>query len=168
MSSSTSNQDIDTLIANLGDHNGLVRKRARLDLKKIGESAIPALIETLTGSGEHARWEAAKVLSQIGDPTAVPTLIETMQEDEDLGIRWLASEGLIKSGSQGLTSLLEALIQHPDSIWLRQGAIHILHTLASEESLHDFLTPVLAALKSVEPTVEVSVAAHAALTALQN
>jgi HEAT repeat protein len=53
---------INELIATLGDHNGLVRQRARYSLVAIGKPAVPALIETLTSPNSHLRWEAAKTL----------------------------------------------------------------------------------------------------------
>lgn len=85
---------INELIATLGDHDGMVRQRARNSLGVIGQPAVPALIEALTDPNGHRRWEATKTLGAIGDPAAAPALVRAL-EDRDFGVRWLAAEGLI-------------------------------------------------------------------------
>jgi HEAT repeat protein len=131
---------IHALMALLCDRNTLRRQQARIALVDIGAPAVPYLIQALEDpeSEECARWEAAKALSDIGDPAAAPALINALGQDERFGIRWLAAEGLIALERQGLTPLLEALIQRSDSAWLREGAHHVLRTLAGK-GLYDFV-----------------------------
>jgi len=156
---------IDTLIGKLADPNGLKRQEARLELVEIGKAAVPALVEKLADRREQVRWEAAKALSQIRDPTAAPALVKAL-EDENFGVRWLAAEGLIAVGRRGLQSLLQALVHHSDSVWLLEGAHHVLRSLIGEPDLHDLIAPVLTALDDVEPAIEVPPAAQEALDAL--
>lgn len=156
---------IDTLIGELAEPNGLKRQDARLKLVEIGKAAVPVLVETLDDHREQVRWEAAKALSQIGDPAAAPALVNAL-EDENFGVRWLAAEGLIAAGRKGLPPLLQALVHHSDSGWLREGAHHVLRSLIGNVGLHDLIAPVLVALDDVEPVTEVPPAAEEALDAI--
>ncbi len=155
------------LMDTLCDKDTLKRHRARLTLVDMGAPVVPYLIQALEDSHavECKRWEAAKALSDIGDPSAAPALINVLGQDEQFGIRWLAAEGLIAMGRNGLVPLLNALIQRSDSTWLREGAHHVLRTLAGR-GLYVYVAPVLTALEDIEPAVEVPPAAQAALDAL--
>jgi hypothetical protein len=157
---------VDSLIADLGSRDGLVRQRARIALVHIGEPAVPSLIKALKNRQEPTHWEAAKALSMIGDPKSVQALVKAL-EDSNFGVRWLAAEGLIAVGYDSLETLLPALIDHPESIHLREGAHHILHDLVSRDLLDpkqkDQVKPVLAALNDVEPAVAAPIAAYQAL-----
>jgi HEAT repeat protein len=154
-----------SLLAALGSYDGVMRQYARQALVAIGGPSVAPLIEALADPNDDVRWEAAKALGQISDPAAAPALVNAM-EDENSGIRWLGAEGLIALGREGLVPLLRALEQHSDSEWLREGAHHVLHDLA-RGNLENVLTPVLAALEDIEPTIEVPWAARAALDALE-
>jgi HEAT repeat protein len=156
-----SKDTINALLAELGSQDGMVRVRARRSLVNVGHAAVRPLIEALDSKQEWVRWEAAKTLAQIGDPSAIQTLIESLH-DKKFDIRWLAAEGLIHIGNKAVRPLLKALIEHPDSLWMREGAHHILHDLP-ENNLKETLKPVLHALEDVEPSLEVAVAAEAAL-----
>ncbi len=158
---------IRALMDTLCDKDTLKRHRARLTLVDIGSLAVPYLIQALEDSHavECKRWESAKALSDLGDPSAAPALIDVLGQDEQFGIRWLAAEGLIAMGLNGLVPLLNALIQRSDSTWLREGAHHVLRTLAGR-GLYVYVAPVLTALEDIEPAVEVPPAARAALDAL--
>jgi HEAT repeat protein len=157
---------IHALIAALSDDDGLTRQRARWALIDIGEPAVAPLIEALADKRERVRWQAAKALSKIGSPAAGPALVRAL-EDKRFGVRWLAAEGLIALRHQGLVPLLEALVNRSDSAWLREGAHHVLHTLA-EEGLCAEVSPVLAALEDIEPVVECPGAAETVLTKLRD
>ncbi|HVO70134.1 MAG TPA: HEAT repeat domain-containing protein, partial [Aggregatilineaceae bacterium] len=139
---------IQALMDILCDRNTLKRHRARLLLVDIGLPAVPFLVQALEDpdAEECARWEAAKALSDIGDPMAAPALIDVLGQDEQFGIRWLAAEGLIALGRNGLVPLLNALIQRSNSAWLREGAHHVLRTLAGR-GLYAQVAPVLTALE---------------------
>jgi HEAT repeat protein len=162
----TANTDtINALVTELGSQDGMVRVRARKSLVNIGYAAVGPLVEALASKQEWVRWEAAKTLAQIGDPSATQTLIEALH-DKKFDIRWLAAEGLIHIGNKAVKPLLRALIEHPDSLWMREGAHHILHDLP-ENNLKETLKPVLHALEDVEPSLEVTVAAEAALDVIE-
>ena len=155
---------IGSLITELGNEDGIVRVRARKSLVGIGHNAVGPLLRALTSKREWCRWEAAKTLAQIGDPSATQALIESLR-DKMFDVRWLAAEGLIHIGEKSIKPLLEAVIKQPDSLWIREGTHHILHELP-ESKLKELVKPVLHALEDVEPSLEVAGAAEEALTAI--
>jgi HEAT repeat protein len=155
---------ISALITDLGSKDGIVRVRARKSLVAIGKPAVDPLVEALASKKELVRWEAAKAIGQIDDPATTQALVKTL-EDDMFDVRWLAAEGLIAIGCEVLVPLLQVLVEHPDSLWLREGAHHVLHDI-EKARLEEILQPVLAALEDVEPSLEVSYAAEKALEAL--
>jgi HEAT repeat protein len=157
--------EINRLVHQLDGQNWLRSHDAREELVDIGRAAVPALIGALHDPDEHVRWEAAKALGQISDSSAAPALVEALL-DPNFGVRWLAAEGLITMRRRGLKPLLQALIERSDSVWLRQGAHHILRTLATSGP-HQEIEPVLQALTGPEPIVEVPPAAAAVLKKLE-
>jgi len=155
---------IGALIADLGSRDGVVRVRARKSLVAVGKRALDPLCEALLSKKETVRWEATKAIGQIGDPAAAPWLVQAL-EDRAFDVRWLAAEALIAIGKEAVVPLLQALIKHADSIWLRDGAHHVLHDLIEKD--HDaVLKSVLDALEDVEPSLEVPNVAWSALRAL--
>jgi len=159
-----STETIKSLIDNLGSQDGQVRVRARKSLVAIGGQAVKPLVKALASKREWVRWEAAKTLCQIGDPAAVQALVKAL-EDKMFDVRWLAAEGLISIGREALVPLLRALMEHPDSLWLREGVHHVLHDV-DKEDLNEILHPVLAALEGFEPSVEAPLVAKIAFKAL--
>jgi HEAT repeat protein len=157
-------ENIVSLMADLACDDIIKCQKARRRLVVIGHRAVPSLVKALGSKKYWVRWEAAKALSQIGDPTATDALIKAL-EDKQFDIRWLAAEGLISIGQKAVAPLLEALIENSKSIWLQQGAHHILHDM-NRGDLDKVLRPVMNALEDVEPYVEVPVSARRALDML--
>ena len=155
---------ISALISDLGSKDGIVRVRARKSLVAIGKPAIGLLVEALASKKELVRWEAAKAIGQTDDPTTTQALVKAL-EDDMFDVRWLAAEALINIGKEALVPLLQALTQHSDSLWLREGAHHVFHDI-EKARFEKIVQPVLAALEDVEPSLEVSYAAEKALEAL--
>ena len=149
------------LLPRLANPNGLARQRARESLVALGTSAVPALTTALSNPNWRVRWEAAKALTEIADPTAADALVATM-EDERPGVRWIASEGVIALGYRGLVPLLQALIRKADSAWFRVGAHHVLRALEGC-GMDRYVQPVLKALSAPEPSMEVPLVAEEAL-----
>jgi HEAT repeat protein len=150
------------LITTLTGQDGSARKRAREQLVEIGPPAVASLLPLLSNKQTYVRWEAAKALSEIGDPSAAPALVKAL-EDDDSGIRWLAAEGLILAEQAGLPPLLEALLEQGESVRLRDGADHVLKVLARNEKLPGYGERVLQALHDASPATEVARAAKLAL-----
>ena len=158
-------QDLPSLLAALSSKTGLVRQRARQALADIGAPAVPGLVQALKSSNPDERWEAANALSQIHDPSSAPALVEAL-DDPKFGTRWLAAEGLAAIGPAAVVPILKALLGGSKSIWLRDGAHHVLQALSKDESLPGQAQPVLEALEGPEPSNTVPIAAGKALASL--
>lgn len=124
------------LIDALGDDNGLVRQRARLQLEHFGRESIPALLEALQSPNAHIRWEAVQALGEIRDPKTATELVNMLM-DEDTGVRWSAMEGLSRMGRDCLRPLLDCFVKNFDSLWMREGVHHILRVLKDRHKLND-------------------------------
>ena len=160
-----SSEVIGSLADVLTTADGVARRAARERLEEVGKPAVPFLIEALQSSNEHARWEASKALNAIRDPRAAPALVSALEDDKS-AVRWLAATALIKLGRSALAPLLRGLEGHSDSIWFRDGAHHVLHSLVSDGAADEAL-PVLEALENLEPCVEAPVAAYQVLEGLR-
>ncbi len=156
---------IEALIKALSSEDDGVRVRARSSLVAMGKAAIPPLAEALNDRDGLVRWEAAKALGEIGAPEAGPLLVKAL-EDEQFDVRWLAAIGLIGMNIKGLKPLLHALMEQSDSVFLREGAHHVIHDLTKGE-LRKYLAPVLAALENIEPAAGCAQAAFHALEMLE-
>ena len=164
--SEINNQDINSLIETLKSKDGIARQHARNSLVKIGQPALEALIKAFNIKKDPLHWEIAKALSQIGTAKAAKVLVDAL-EDNEFSIRWIAAEGLIHIGSDGLIPLMEALRENTDSIWLREGSHHVIHDLVNrkmvDEAAQKCLLPVLDALNHFEAEIQTNTAADNAL-----
>lgn len=153
--------EVASLIADLASDEGLTRKRARRCLVRLGEAAVPPLLEVLADPRPVVRIEAAEALLYIASPMAAPSLVEAL-DDRDFGVRWLAAEALISLKCDGLVPLLDGITRHSGSMWFRQAADHVLHDHYCD-ALRDILRPVLEALSRREAENTAPVAAGAVL-----
>ena len=159
-------QEIESLISEFTCDDVIRCQNARRSLVAMGSKAVPPLVNALSNKKHWVRWEAAKALSQIGDPIATRALIKAL-EDKEFDVRWLAAEGLIVIGKDVLVPLLQILIDKPKSVRLREGAHHVLHDM-DRDNLDGILRPLMGALESRIPTLEVPVAARKALDIMMN
>lgn len=156
--------NIEALGRALSDRDGGKRQEARDYLVKAGPRSVLVLTALITDPNHRVRWEAAKALGQINDPTAAPALV-TALEDDDSDIRWLGAEGLIVLGRAGLVPLLEELIRRSDSFQLREGAHLVIRKLV-EQGNYAYLAPILDALDGPAAEDALPPAASRALDAL--
>jgi hypothetical protein len=162
--SAVSSASIELLVTALASRDVRTRQRAREGLVAVGRPAIGPLIDAMTDRRSVVRWEAAKALSAIADPSAAAAML-TALEDEDAGIRWLAAEGLIALQRDGVGPLLRALIANSDSEWFREGTHHILHGIIRRKWAKP-LARVLVALEGPAPHLAAPLAAQEALDAM--
>ncbi|MFB3885687.1 MAG: DUF302 domain-containing protein [Thermodesulfobacteriota bacterium] len=148
------------LVMGLSSGDETIRIHSRESLVKIGRPAVVTLIQALRHGTRWVRWEAAKILGEIGDPMVAPALVAALK-DEEFDVRWLASEGLTKMKAAGLEPLLHALMIEADSPRIREGAHYVVRNLM-DEGFKEYLAPVLSALDSAEPVLELPWAAKAA------
>ena len=154
------------LIADLRNIDGAVRREAREALAFIGKPAVGLLVPLLKDPDDDVRWEAAKALAEIADPRAASGLVDLLM-DHNFGVRWLAAEALIPIGRHVLEPLLEKLIEHPESSWLRGGTLHVLHNLDISPDLREVVGPVITALEGFEPEIGCLEPAYTALDKLK-
>jgi len=156
--------NIPALVAALAHDDPVERNHVREALVAIGTPAVKYLVKLLSDPESHIRWEAAKALWPIGDPAAAPALVKAL-EDKDTDVRWLAAAGLITLGCSGLKPLLEALLDRPDSYWLREGAHHVFHDLVGKLPFH-LARRMFDVLDQPEPELAVPKTAFEALNSL--
>jgi bilin biosynthesis protein len=94
----------------LGDARGLVRLRFAETLGEIGEAATPFLLEALADQTNVVlRRAAAKTLTIIADPRAVPALLDAFLHDEDTVVNGSAAGALARTGETAVPALLNIL-----------------------------------------------------------
>ena len=156
---------VESWISELASNDGLVRQKAREHLVQMGHRVTAKLVELLKSRDDTLRWEAAKALEEIADPAAAEPLVNALK-DEEYDVRWLAAEGLIAMGHMALPPLLEALIEDPESVALREGSHHVLRDVY-KASLRSLLSPLIKALESADAEEKAPVAAYDVLRALK-
>ena len=102
---------VPALIGDLNDGDRYVRERVDETLRRIGEPAVPALIEAL--KDEDSVNGAIRTLGKIGPVTeeVLPALIDTLK-DEDEGVRRMAISALEEIGpdaKDAVPALIKAL-----------------------------------------------------------
>ena len=155
-------EDTRKYLVDLENDDIQIRKVARWHLASLGPEVVPDLIRQLKTDKERCRWEAAKILGEIPDPTAAEALVEALL-DTSLNVHWAASEALINYGQDAILPLLEGITRHFDSMRFRQGAYHVLHTLERLNQLDPKVLEVLDSLRNVEPSVSAPWAAERAI-----
>ncbi len=155
---------MESLVERLTSTQADVREEARRNLIARGRDAIKPLVALLPSPDAQTRWEVAKALGEIHHPDA-STALASCLADEHRDVRWVAAEGLVAIGRVALEPVLEELIAHADSVWVRTGAEHILRAQAGD---YPCVQPVLKALTGRAPLFEVPVTAFEALKELRN
>jgi len=165
VNSNGSDEYLRQYLSQLGSRNGLARQQARKALERAGHAATSYLTEKLNSNDANIRWEAAKALIKIADPKAAPALVRALT-DESFEVQWLAAEALIALGREALRPLLEGLIRSYGSVYMRQGAHHVLHDLERRQLLPPATLNVLDELRCLEPLEPYPVSARRALKEL--
>ncbi|MGB3614925.1 MAG: HEAT repeat domain-containing protein [Elainellaceae cyanobacterium] len=124
------------LIEGLGDPRGLVRLRFAETLGDIGEPATPFLMNALSSHRDVVvRRAAAKTLTLIADPDAVPTLLHAFLNDEDTVVRGSSAGALARTGEVAVPALLEIIASdQPEEI--KGHAAWALAFIGSEGAEH--------------------------------
>ena len=86
-----------TLVQALNDEDSMVNSLAVNALVKIGNAAVPSLIDVVKSAPQAARIHALRALAEIRDHRAIPVMMKVMEEDSALLQHW-AKEGLDRLG----------------------------------------------------------------------
>ncbi|NCD32146.1 MAG: hypothetical protein EOL87_01890 [Spartobacteria bacterium] len=90
---------------------------AQITLMKAGRAAVPQLIESLRYPDLLVTQRCLDLLSQIGDPSAVPSMMEVLNDRNPM-LRDAATRALAVFDAQELPPLAEALELHAESTWV--------------------------------------------------
>jgi bilin biosynthesis protein len=109
------------MVAGLGDPRGLMRLTFAESLGVVGKAAVPSLCRALS---EHdsvtVRRAAAKTLTLIEDPRALPVLLKALLNDPDPVVQGSAVGAMAAVGAEAIDGLLEVLI-NPNSTAMQLG-----------------------------------------------
>jgi HEAT repeat protein len=141
------------LMEALRGEDGMGRKRARETMVLIGDEIAPRMRTLLAEGTKRERWEAAKTLAALVDPSSLDTFIQLLSERES-DIRWIAADGLIALGPRVVVPLLKSLLAEPPTRGQAEMSGRVLRKLASENDvLANILAPVLEVMESPDPGV---------------
>lgn len=130
----SSEKEIKELLDVLCNDDGHKRKEAREKLVAIGAKTLNYVKDLLDHPKHICRWEAMKVIQEIGDPESIPVFIEALDDDKS-DIRWIAAEGLIRTGKYSVRPLLNEVLENDDSVFILNGAHHVFYELNEKELL---------------------------------
>jgi HEAT repeat protein len=85
------------LVRALSDEDSMTGSLAANALTKIGNAAVPSLIEAVKNGAQSQRIHALRALAEIKDHRAIPIMMQVMQEESALLQHW-AQEGLERLG----------------------------------------------------------------------
>lgn len=103
-------QILQRMVQGLDDPREAVRSQIAELLGEIGEAATPFLIEKLTHHPDpFVRRAAAKALTLIADPIAIPALLQAVLQDVDATVRGLGIGALTRIGEASVPYLLNIL-----------------------------------------------------------
>ncbi len=141
----------------LGHPNLQIRIEAAAAFRAQGRNALPSLITALDSPEDESRFRAAATLGYIGDPAAIPPLVETGRgAGYEVKLNCVWALGQI-GDAQAIPPLLEIVhAEDSESPDIRYAAALALVRLGRTEELHRALE------NASEPTYRV---AHAALSA---
>ncbi|WP_320677416.1 HEAT repeat domain-containing protein [Prochlorococcus sp. MIT 1300] len=104
-------ENISKLVAGLGDSRGLLRRTFAEGLGTIGNAALPALCHALRHHPDvTVRRAAAKSLRLVGDPIALPHLLEALINDQDPVVQGSSVGAMATFGEDAVELLLQVLI----------------------------------------------------------
>ena len=131
--------------------DGTVRTRARETLALMGEPAAEAARELLSSPKMRVRWEAAKLLAAMVDPSSVAAFVRLL-DDPFAEVRWLAGDGLIRLGPRSVAPVLESLLELSVPLEHRRTARRVLRRLSSDNGvLSKIVGPVIKVLDDADP-----------------
>jgi len=101
-------------IEGMGDTRGMVRLGFANALGQIGKPATPLLVDALQNhTNPVVRRAAAKTITLISDPAAIPALVQALLTDEDTVVQYSSVGALANIGAPSVPPLLD-ILKSPD------------------------------------------------------
>ncbi len=114
-------EQIQKMVAGLGDKRGLMRLKFAESLGRVGRSAVPALCHALRHHHNvTVRRAAAKTLTLIADPSALDDLLHALLTDADPVVQGSAVGAMVVIGAEAVDGLLNVL-SNPESTQMQLG-----------------------------------------------
>ncbi len=85
------------------------------------DDALTDLLGRLGSTQASQRWEAAEGLGELGDPRAIPALVQALR-DPHAFVRWAAARAIGRIGGEEAVALLLPLLQEDDPLVRRSAA----------------------------------------------
>ncbi|MDJ0556345.1 MAG: HEAT repeat domain-containing protein [Microcoleaceae cyanobacterium MO_207.B10] len=121
------------MIESFGDKRGMVRLGFAEALGKVGKPATPFLEAALTNHANPVvRRAAAKTITLIADPNAVPTLVKALLKDEDTVVQCSSVGALASIGEPAVPELINILASSEYSESAKGLAIWALSFIGTE------------------------------------
>ncbi len=109
------------MVAGLGDTRGPLRRIFIESLSKVGIRAVPSLrLALLNHSNVNVRRSAAKTLKLIGDPSALPDLLEALINDPDPVVQGSSAGAMAIFGGKAV-ELLKQILINPNCSSMQRG-----------------------------------------------
>ena len=116
---------IQRMVAGLGDQRGALRLTFAKSLGAVGQAAIPSLCSAMKNhKSVTVRRAAAKTLNLIGDPKALPDLIEAFLNDSDPVVQGSSAGAMATIGPEAVDSLLNILV-NPNCTPFQVGLVNL-------------------------------------------
>lgn len=122
------------LLETLCATDGQQRKEARRELVALGDETLKYINDYLEHPRHICRWEILRVIKEIADLKSIPVFLDALDDDKS-DIRWIAAEGLIRMGKYSVRPLLKLISEKHDSVFVLNGAHHIIWELYEREIL---------------------------------
>lgn len=112
-----------------------------------GQLAVPPLVELLREEDAEleARWFAARILGELGEPTAIYALVDFLQTSDDDDLSAIAAEALVNLGTSAIAALTSLLPQPETRLSVVQALAQIRHS--------DIIAPLLTVVDDAQPTI---------------
>jgi HEAT repeat protein len=135
-------------------------------LIKLGQLAVPALIQESKSGSAWKRWQCIRALGDIHDLRALPVLVKAL-EDPDHSVAWMGAKSLVHFGKSGIRPVLEILISASMTPWLAETASYVLNNRMQRDSaMKPYLEPLVQRMRESGFRVGTAVAARKALDQL--
>ena len=125
------------------------RVAARKNLIGLGKDILPYMYKLLNSKDYMLKNEAGKIIELLPDKRSIPIFLNLISNDDDSGMRWIASEGLVKIGRDSIVPLLKAMVKCNSTYYIEQSAHHVFSALFTPDekeelknlmlSLHNYL-----------------------------
>jgi hypothetical protein len=135
-------------------------------LVRLGNVAVPTLIDASRSSSPWMRWHTVRALGEICDNRALSVLVNALL-DNDHSVAWMGAKGLTRFGKQGLGPLLRLLMANETTPWLVETTSYVLNSLMRQDAkLKPYLEPVMQYMHGVAFRVGTPQTAHKTLSKL--